>query len=130
MASDEKTFVFDDVSNHNKADDCWLIISGKVYDVTPFIDDHPGGAEVWLRVTGKDASVDFSDVGHSDIAKEKMKKYYVGQIDQSTIPLNNSYYTPQLIVKVLLVGILAAALRYYLQSPSAATLFLKLKNVL
>ncbi|MFS7929821.1 putative cytochrome b5-like heme/steroid binding domain superfamily [Helianthus anomalus] len=30
MASDQKTFVFDEVAKHNKADDCWLIISGKV----------------------------------------------------------------------------------------------------
>ncbi|KAI3705870.1 hypothetical protein L1987_76119 [Smallanthus sonchifolius] len=99
MASDQKTLVFDDVAKHNKADDCWLIISGKVYDVTPFIDDHPGGGEVWLRATGKDATVDFGDVGHSDIAKGKMKKYCIGEIDQSTIPVKNSNNTSELIGK-------------------------------
>ncbi|KAI3783854.1 hypothetical protein L1987_42942 [Smallanthus sonchifolius] len=111
MASDQKTIVFDDVAKHNKADDCWLIISGKVYDVTPFIDDHPGGGEVWLRATGKDATIDFGDVGHSDIAKGKMKKYCIGEIDQSTIPVKNSNNTSELIGKVLLVGIMAVVLR-------------------
>ncbi|XP_076954126.1 cytochrome b5-like [Bidens hawaiensis] len=121
MASDQKTFVFDEVAKHNKLDDCWLIISGKVYDVTMFVDDHPGGGDVWLRATGKDATVDFNDVGHSAIAREKMKKYYLGEIDESTIPVRRSYIrsitekihnsknSTQLIV-VLLVGIMAAAL--------------------
>ncbi|XP_076930180.1 cytochrome b5-like [Bidens hawaiensis] len=122
MASDQKIFVFDEVAKHNKLDDCWLIISRKVYDVTLFMDDHPGGGDVWLRATGKDATVDFSDVGHSAIAREKMKKYYVGEIDESTIPvrrsyirsitekINNSKNTTPLIVMVLLVGLMAAAL--------------------
>ncbi|KAL8233083.1 hypothetical protein R6Q57_002861 [Mikania cordata] len=90
MASDEKTFVFDDVSKHNKADDCWLIISGKVYDVTPFMDEHPGGAEVLLSSTGKDGTTDFENTGHSDEAKQQMGKYYIGEIDQLGVPLTHS----------------------------------------
>ncbi|KAL3625259.1 Mitochondrial inner membrane protease atp23 [Castilleja foliolosa] len=43
-----------------------------VYDVTPFMDEHPGGDEVLIAVTGKDATNDFKDVGHSDSAREMM----------------------------------------------------------
>ncbi|MBA0799207.1 hypothetical protein Gohar_009736, partial [Gossypium harknessii] len=53
--------------NPKKTKDCWLIVFGKVYDVTPFMDiDHPEGGEVLLSATGKDVTNDFDDVGHSD----------------------------------------------------------------
>ncbi|KAG5533912.1 hypothetical protein RHGRI_027940 [Rhododendron griersonianum] len=95
MASDPKLLAFEEVNNHNKIKDCWLIISGKVYDVTPFMDDHPGGDEVLLSATGKDATNDFEDVGHSDSAREMMEKYYIGEVDQSTVPMKRNYTPPQ-----------------------------------
>ncbi|KAM0934631.1 putative cytochrome b5-like heme/steroid binding domain, cytochrome b5, heme-binding protein [Dioscorea sansibarensis] len=95
MASEKKIFHFDEVSKHNQTKDCWLIISGKVYDVTPFMDDHPGGDEVLLAATGKDASNDFEDVGHSDSAREMMHKYYIGEINAATVPKKRAYVPPQ-----------------------------------
>uniref|UniRef100_A0A2N9IUW5 Cytochrome b5 heme-binding domain-containing protein n=1 Tax=Fagus sylvatica TaxID=28930 RepID=A0A2N9IUW5_FAGSY len=95
MASDPKVHVFEDVAKHNKTKDCWLVISGKVYDVTPFMEDHPGGDEVLLSGTGKDATNDFEDVGHSDSAREMMEKYYIGEIDASTVPQKRTYIPPQ-----------------------------------
>eukprot|EP00494_Astrolonche_serrata_P034629 UN34898 len=56
----------EEVSKHNTKDDCWLIIAGKVYDVTKFLEDHPGGDDVLLSSTAKDATDDFEDVGHSN----------------------------------------------------------------
>ncbi|XWS38031.1 hypothetical protein CRYUN_Cryun19dG0095900 [Craigia yunnanensis] len=95
MASDSKMHTFEEVAKHNKTKDCWLIISGKVYDVTPFMDDHPGGDEVLLSATGKDATNDFEDVGHSDDAREMMEKYYIGDIDSKTVPAKRTYIPPQ-----------------------------------
>ncbi|KAJ0261694.1 Cytochrome b5 isoform E [Hirschfeldia incana] len=91
MASEKKVFTFDEVSQHNKRGDCWLIISDKVYDVTTFIVSHPGGDEVLLSSAGKDATFDFEDVGHSDEARELMKEYYIGEIDSSTVPAPRTY---------------------------------------
>lgn len=39
-----------------------------------------------LLILGKDATNDFEDISHSDEAKNLMMIYYVGRIDESTIP--------------------------------------------
>ncbi|XP_052195555.1 cytochrome b5 [Diospyros lotus] len=129
MASDPKVHPFEEVTKHNKLKDCWLVISGKVYDVTPFMDDHPGGDEVLIAATGKDATNDFEDVGHSDSAREMMEKYCIGEVDPSTVPLKRTYVpppqahnsdkSPDVIIKILqfllplLILALAVTVRYY-----------------
>jgi len=49
-------------------------------------------------VTGKDATNDFEDVGHSDSARDMMEKYYIGEIDASTVPLKRTYVPPQQVL--------------------------------
>ncbi|KAI4326386.1 hypothetical protein MLD38_031707 [Melastoma candidum] len=90
-----KVFTLTEVSQHSKSKDCWLIIDGKVYDVTKFMDDHPGGDEVLLTSTGKDATDDFEDVGHSSSARAMLDEYYIGEIDLSTIPARTQYTPPK-----------------------------------
>ena len=60
-----------------------LIIHDKVYDVSVFLNEHPGGEEVLLEHAGKEASEDFDDVGHSADALELMKKYLIGELVES-----------------------------------------------
>lgn len=50
----------------------------KVYDVTKYLDDHPGGAEVMLDVAGQDADEFFEDIGHSNEARKELKKHLIG----------------------------------------------------
>jgi len=57
-----------------------FVIHDKIYDVTAFLNEHPGGEEILLDHAGKDASEDFNDVGHSTDAIELMAKYLIGEI--------------------------------------------------
>ncbi|CAN0152813.1 unnamed protein product, partial [Phaeothamnion confervicola] len=50
----------------------------KVYDVTSYLEDHPGGSEVMLEVAGEDATDMFEDIGHSSEARTTMKKFLIG----------------------------------------------------
>jgi cytochrome-b5 reductase len=51
-----------------------------VYDVTKYLEDHPGGAAVLIEVAGTDATQAFEDIGHSDEAREQLEPYYLGDL--------------------------------------------------
>lgn len=48
----ERTISADELKKHSKQGDCWLAIHGNVYDVSDFMDDHPGGGDVLLDAAG------------------------------------------------------------------------------
>ncbi|OAX34280.1 cytochrome b5 [Rhizopogon vinicolor AM-OR11-026] len=45
---------------HNKKDDAWTAINGKVYNITPYLPYHPGGEKELMRVAGRDGTKLFS----------------------------------------------------------------------
>eukprot|EP00938_MAST-03A_sp_MAST-3A-sp1_P005246 g5246.t1 len=76
----------DEVQKHNTEDDCWLAIKGKVYDVTPFLDDHPGGPEVVTDCAGTESTDAFEDIGHSVQAREQLAQHLIGDLDGYVAP--------------------------------------------
>ncbi|XP_022215081.2 cytochrome b5 [Drosophila obscura] len=79
------------VKQHNKAEDLWIVIENKVYDVTKFRTEHPGGEDSLIDVAGRDGTKEFIDVGHSLEAREIMKKFYIGDLAaadvKTTVPV-------------------------------------------
>lgn len=51
-----------------------------VFDITEYLQDHPGGAEVLVEVAGQDATAAYEDVGHSEDAREIMQPYLIGTL--------------------------------------------------
>ena len=51
-----------------------------MYDVTKYLDSHPGGSEVMMEVMGKYADDMFEDIGHSQDARNVMKQFLKGPL--------------------------------------------------
>ncbi|TXT13764.1 hypothetical protein VHUM_01131 [Vanrija humicola] len=77
---------FEEVQKHNSRDDCWVIIDGKVYDVTEFIEIHPGGAGIIVANAGKDATKIFKPLHPKDALDMLPASKHLGPVDPSTLP--------------------------------------------
>jgi cytochrome-b5 reductase len=73
-------YTLDEVQKHSKADDLWIILHNKVYDITKYLEDHPGGSAILIEVAGTDATESFEETGHSDEAREELEKYHIGDL--------------------------------------------------
>ena len=69
----------EDVRKHASREDAWVVIDGKVYDVSPFVEDHPGGDSI-LNHVGGDASAGFHGPQHPDHVLETVRKYLIGRL--------------------------------------------------
>jgi cytochrome b involved in lipid metabolism len=73
-----------EVAKHNKPSDCWIIISGNVYDVGSYLALHPGGTDVIVPFCGRDATQAFNTQGgrgrHSSRATTELQKHLVGPL--------------------------------------------------
>lgn len=75
-----KSYTVEEVSKHNTAQDCWVIIDGKVFDVTQFLTEHPGGKKVLLKKGGKDASKEFKTFHNASIMQKLGLPMQIGVI--------------------------------------------------
>ena len=55
-----KEYTLAEVMTHNKKADCWTTINGGVYEVTSWIDQHPGGQQAIIGLCGIDGSAAFN----------------------------------------------------------------------
>lgn len=75
-----KTFTRAEVAKHNTEDSVWFIIDTVVYDVTDFLDAHPGGEAVLRQVAGQDATVEFYNLHRHEVL-QKYSDLAIGTIE-------------------------------------------------
>lgn len=54
-----------EIQANDSENSCWIVIKDNVYNVTNFLQKHPGGETILLKYAGKDATKAFTNVGHS-----------------------------------------------------------------
>ncbi|PNJ29086.1 CYB5A isoform 2 [Pongo abelii] len=115
--SDEavKYYTLEEIQKHNHNKSTWLILHHKVYDLTKFLEEHPGGEEVLREQAGGDATENFEDVGHSTDAREMSKTFIIGELHPetliTTVDSSSSWWTNWVIPAISAV---AVALMYRL----------------
>merc|ERR1712093_151310 len=82
-----KTFTLDQVASHTSPDNgVWLVVEGGVYDVTSFLDDHPGGKKILLGKAGKDATEQFNQFHSRKVLDKTAKQFLIGKAEQHEAP--------------------------------------------
>jgi|EP00670_Eutreptiella_braarudii_P002919 cytochrome b involved in lipid metabolism len=77
-------FTMAEVAKHNKEGDAWVVLYGKVYDVSDFLDEHPGGKKALLLYAGKDATNDFEAIHPEDVLEEHAADKCIGSLAPSS----------------------------------------------
>lgn len=110
-------------NNGEEGNKLWVLIDGKVYDVTGF--NHPGGIEILMEDQENDRFDEFESI-HSPAAKRQMTKYLIGTIEGAEVtenivnekPLEGQKAVSQGVNPLLIMGIVVLLI-------AAAVLYLK-----
>lgn len=77
---DTATFTAAEVAKHNSKESLWVIVKGKVYDVTNFLDLHQGGDEAIVKWGGKDATEAVYGPQHPNTVQTLIERYRIGSL--------------------------------------------------
>ncbi|KAL1623550.1 hypothetical protein SLS56_008254 [Neofusicoccum ribis] len=78
----QKQFTRQEIEKHDREDDCWIVVDGKVYDVTSVLSWHPGGKAAVLGHAGKvhqETSDEFESI-HDAFAYRKLRECILGVV--------------------------------------------------
>jgi len=78
-----QSYTMSQVATHNNPSDCWSAINGGVYDLTDWINRHPGGPQFIIGLCGSDGSAMFNQKhGHSFSAQAALALLQIGDLKQ------------------------------------------------
>ncbi len=88
----QQIYTWSEVGEHKSAESCWIVIGGLVYDVTTWLDKHPGGGNILLMSAGVDATDVFNAFHRPEIRRSYLKGYLIGRIaDYKPTPLMTTF---------------------------------------
>ncbi len=76
----DRVYTAEEVALHNTEADCWVIVGGRVLDVTAYLPKHPGGKQLVSRSAGQDVTRDFEAMFHSIRARQKLEELCIGRL--------------------------------------------------
>lgn len=81
--SETQLYTLDEVASHGDTGSCWAVVNGAVYDLTPWINQHPGGPEAIAGLCGNDGSTAFNNQHGGQRRPEKeIANFLIGTLSQ------------------------------------------------
>lgn len=81
-----KDIPMDEVKLHKTEDDAWMVLRGKVYNITPYLKYHPGGIDILVKVAGKDGTGAFNKYHPWVNADALLEKCLIGSLAVAVPP--------------------------------------------
>lgn len=81
ISKESRKYTKAEISLHNKRTDCWVIIKDKVYDVTSYVEEHPGGDAI-LTHAGDDSTEGFYGPQHGTRVFDIIDDFCIGELEQ------------------------------------------------
>merc|ERR1719393_539405 len=75
-----------EVAKHTTKGDCWVVVAGKVLNVTNFLPQHPGGELAILTFAGKDATEEFNMIHPPDVIPKYAPDAIIGELGAAKAP--------------------------------------------
>eukprot|EP00631_Chrysoreinhardia_giraudii_P007304 CAMPEP_0197424388 /NCGR_PEP_ID=MMETSP1170-20131217/25813_1 /TAXON_ID=54406 /ORGANISM="Sarcinochrysis sp, Strain CCMP770" /LENGTH=121 /DNA_ID=CAMNT_0042951869 /DNA_START=17 /DNA_END=382 /DNA_ORIENTATION=+ len=69
------------VATHDQPDDAWIIVAGKVYDITTYIDDHPGGSAIMNNLGQDNTKAVLEGPQHPETVPTILGMYHIGRLE-------------------------------------------------
>ncbi|KAI9729110.1 MAG: hypothetical protein M1828_000195 [Chrysothrix sp. TS-e1954] len=76
-----KSLTRDEVAKNNNEDSLWCIVDHRVYDLTDFVDAHPGGSVVLQQVAGQDATEAFYNLHRHEVIQKYAPSLCIGIVE-------------------------------------------------
>jgi len=93
--SKKKLIRWEELQKHNNSQDCWLAVRGKVYNVTRWVPNHPGGNDPLVLNAGRDGTQLF-EAYHPIRVHAMLDKYFIGDLEDNpknpTFPEMSEFY--------------------------------------
>lgn len=77
-------YTLEEVAKHKTATDVWVVVEGKVLDVTKFLPDHPGGKMAIMAFAGRDATTEFNMVHEKGVVEKYAPETIIGKLKPSS----------------------------------------------
>ncbi|KAL6246522.1 Cytochrome b5 type B (outer mitochondrial membrane) [Rhinocladiella similis] len=88
-----RTFSLAEVDAHHSERDLYLVIHNNVYDVSEFIQKHPGGPEKLLETESSNVTDPFENAEHSKDARELLKTMLIGTLEEEDVNVERAVLT-------------------------------------